>query len=162
MIVASLWLISLTIPYGKLHVLIFLPVISFMVESPIIRVSGSSAFCEMGPCWLEVTWQTHAQPASVATDFCSISVRTVRPDTYRGSGVHGWPTHAQLASMATGSCSISVSPVRPDTFRGSGVHSGPTHAQLASLATGSWSVSVRTVCPNTSRGSGVAGGRVLQ
>ena len=31
-----------------------LPVISFMVESPTIRMSGSSAFCEMGPRWLEV------------------------------------------------------------------------------------------------------------
>ena len=34
--------------------MIFFPVISLMIESPIIRVSGSSAFCEMGPCWLEV------------------------------------------------------------------------------------------------------------
>ena len=59
-----------------------------MVESPTIRVSGSSAFCGMGPCWLEVA-VADACTARLRGDWFSLCLH--RPSgRISGSGVYGW------------------------------------------------------------------------
>ena len=98
----------------------YLPVTSVMIESPTIRVPGSSAFCEMGPCWLEVAVDACAARL-LATGSCSVSVRNVRLDASRDSG-------ARVADACAGRLSgdrfmVRLCPHHPSgTSQGSGLH----------------------------------------